>query len=392
MKKITVPMPNTLYRMAWLLLILKNILSPSTIVLWNDMVDDIFSLLAVMFFALAIIQKHFHYKYLFVCVLLVVTAVYNATQIDSLAILMTVMCCISVRCDDLDDTIWFLYKWESAFVFVNMLCALVLGLAGQSMWMRISGKMCYTFGFSHPNVFSIILVNLSLMWCWIHYETLNFRKLATLMLLHLFFYCFTGCRTPLVIIVIFIVFYWFFHGKPRRRSVLRHMTRLIFPLLTIVVYLLIRFYTTGNSLISLIDDLLSWRIHLGAYALERFGLSFWGKNLQNVSVSWDAYWRMNGMTFDNLYSMTLVNYGIIWTVVLTAGFYLVAKQENERNNIFILLWCAYAMTEVHGVNPLMLFPLLILLAKPPRGTVGTGSGRLILKISENIPSGDNKIG
>lgn len=392
MKKITVPMPNTLYRMAWLLLILKNILSPSTIVPWNDVVDDIFSLLAVMFFALAIIQKRFPYKYLFACILLVIAAVYNATRIDSLAILMTVMCCIAVRCDDLDDTIRFVYKWESAFVILNVLGALVLGLSEKSMWMRISGKMCYTFGFSHPNVFSIILVNISLMWCWIHYETLNFRKLSGLVLLHLFFYCFTGCRTALAMILIFIVFYWFFHGKPRRHSLLRHMTQLVFPLLTVAVYLLIRFYTTGNLLISLIDDLLSWRIHLGAYALERFGLSFWGKNLQNVSVSWDAYWRMNGMTFDNLYSMTLVNYGIIWSVVLIAGFYLVAKRENERNNIFILLWCAYAMTEVHGVNPLMLFPLLILLAKTPRSTVGTESERCVLKTSENIPSGDNKIG
>lgn len=122
----------------------------------------------------------------------------------------------------------------------------------------------------------------------------------------------------------------------------------MFPFL--FIWTCIYLYPKNLPFINFVNDLLTTRIKLGSMGLTNFGASFIGQNVEYV----------NGFTFDNIYSMLLVEYGIVWLIVISVLLYALAKRNNIRTNIFIIIWCFYAMSEVHGTNPFMFFPLLLL--------------------------------
>ena len=86
-----------------------------------------------------------------------------------------------------------------------------------------------------------------------------------------------------------------------------------------------------------------------------------GQNLNNTNAVWDSVWQLSGtVTFDNIYTYLLINIGIIWLVLLGILFYRISFMKNAKYNLFLIVWALYGITEVHGINPVMVFPILLI--------------------------------
>jgi hypothetical protein len=79
----------------------------------------------------------------------------------------------------------------------------------------------------------------------------------------------------------------------------------------------------------------------------------------DIVVKWDPYWRFNSITFDNIFTYLLVSQ-MVWLIVISILFYRCAKKGSNKDCIYILAWAMYGITEVHGINPFLFFPLLII--------------------------------
>ena len=117
-------------------------------------------------------------------------------------------------------------------------------------------------------------------------------------------------------------------------------------------------YVNGGELFKVIDVIFSGRIRLGAYAYKNFGLTLLGRNLSNVVVKYDDIFRLKQFTFDNIYTDLCMQQGIIWLVTIILLFYKLNQLNNDKINFAIIAWAIYGITEVHGLNVYMLFPIL----------------------------------
>lgn len=363
MKKLAVPLPNTLFRLGLLVMIVKTISGGSIIIPYSNLADDVLSVLASACFGASMLQKQLPLKNLLLYILLFGTAAYSAMQIGTMMILMVVMTCIVFREEETEDSVEFLLFWESLLLGLHTAVSVILSLAGSSMETEISGVLRFNFSFSHPNVFTVLLVNVTCMWLWRRYDALQWPELLACLGLHLVFFCFTNTRTAIGVLLLICLLYGVFHGRPQYQPLLRGAAAAAFPAASLVMLILLTLYSSNIGVINMIDDLLSWRIHMGAYALEHYGVTLFGQDLTGVSVAWDEFWQMSGLTFDNLYSYLLVNYGVIWILVISVLLYRTARRGEERDCVVLLAWCAYGMTEIHGLNPYMFFPLLLASAR-----------------------------
>ena len=165
-------------------------------------------------------------------------------------------------------------------------------------------------------------------------------------------------RTSLYLLAFVLVIGFIYKNRTSSRLI-NILAKCAVPVLSIFTFVMTFLYEKGNLLSHAVDQLLTHRIGLASYAYNRLGLTIFGRDMRNFTTTWDEYYGFSGgFTFDNIYSYLLINVGIVILALLIVVFYKVAKQGSLKNNIFILVWALYSMTEVHGLSCYMCFPIL----------------------------------
>lgn len=359
-KSFSIPKPNNLLYMGLLLMIVKVFLSMSNVMPYSDTADTILSLGSSAILAVHIIQKKLSVKQLFIYTLIVIMAIYSAIITGQYGFLITVIAILAISGYDIDRIIYFIYKWELLLFVLHTLFAFVWALFPEhSIKQVISGVERYNFGFGHPNTFSVYIFNLIIMWVWINYEKLKGKNVLAILLIGSISFAFTRTRTILIDIVVLCALLLI--AKQFKRShVLSIIAQIIVPCASLLIFIMITQYVHGNALIQAINTLLSGRIKLGAYAYYHYGLSLLGQSVQDGTIEWDPYWQLNSFTFDCTYSSLMVMQGIVWLIVLTIGFWILSGNRDNKISIAVILWGLYAVTEVHGLNGFLCFPILLL--------------------------------
>lgn len=357
-RRIRVPLANTPFKVGLLLLILKTMVSLSGVVPYNDTADTFISVMATVFLGISILMKRFPAKVLCIYVFVALVALYTTLRVGSLSVLLTVMTCLALREEDIEDVVRFTFFYEVVFFIAHFALAIIMMLFGGKMYAIHNGIVRYHFGFVHPNSFAIVLVNISVMWLWLKYDKVNTIDIVGMVCINAAGYFYTKCRTALGIMLAVVILRMLFF-KNRNTKILKITASLCVPALSLIMLVLISQYISGAPMILLIDKLLSLRIKLGAYALEHYGLTFAGQDMTEITVMWDSFWQLNGHTFDNVYSFLLINYGFLWLLFLIVLFYKLAQINSEKDNIVILLWAIYGITEVHIINPFLFFPIML---------------------------------
>lgn len=352
-------MPNTLFRVGLMLMIVKVLSSHSSILEVPELVDMVLSLAACLFFAGSILQKKYPARTLLVFVALCGLGLLTSVRTGNLMIFIAIISCVAICREDLDKTVEFLLFWESLYVLTKACVAFVLHAAGFSMMTNVSGEMMYNFGFSHPNIFASVATNLFAMYMWLHFDSMRSRALICLSVVMLVVYIATGSRTALLVTIFLLIGFLLVRNRKKTWGLLQFGTQIAVPFMTAFFGILCSKYMSGHSLVMFLDKLLSKRIKLGAYYLNRFGVSFWGQDVTNIVVKWDPFWRMNSVTFDNIYTYLLVTQ-YIWLVVTAFIFFKAAKNGENKACIFLLSWVLYGVSEVHVINPYLYFVILII--------------------------------
>ena len=357
--KLRIPMPNSLFRVGVLLMIVKVLSSHSSILEVPDTADTALSLAACLFFAGSVLQKKYPAPTLFAFLVLCALGLLTSLRTGNLMIFIAILSCVAMCREDLDKSVRFILFWETLYVVTKACISFVLHGLGHSMLTNVSGEMMYNFGFSHPNIFASVATNLFAMYLWLHFESMDIRKLIGLCGAMAGVYVLTGSRTALIVTAFLLLGYLVMHGRKKVWGLLRLGAQVAVPLMAVFFGVMCSKYTTGNPLIMALDSVLSKRIKLGAYYLERFGISLLGQNVTNIEVKWDPFWRLNGATFDNIYTYLLVTQ-TIWLFVIILLFFRAAKKGGNKTCVFLLSWVLYGISEIHVINPYLYFVILLI--------------------------------
>ena len=279
-------------------------------------------------------------------------------NIGSTGLLVTVITCLAIRDENVERILRFIFKYEFWLISLHCVIGAISTILGSKYYVMYSGYRRYSLGFGHANVLSAFVFNLIIMYLWLKFENLRTKDFVLIVLIECLLYRIAKTRTSLYLLAFVLVIVFIYKNRTSSRLI-NILAKCAVPVLSIFTFVMTFLYEKGNLLSHAVDQLLTHRIGLASYAYNRLGLTIFGRDMRNFTTTWDEYYGFSGgFTFDNIYSYLLINVGIVILALLIVVFYKVAKQGSLKNNIFILVWALYSMTEVHGLSCYMCFPIL----------------------------------
>ncbi len=355
----TLPKPKTMLHIGLLLMIFKVFIPLSDLLPQSAVLDSVLSFASAGILAFDIIQKNLSKKRLIMYGAVTLLALHTVVITGQYGFLITIVAIMAIANYDFDNIINFIYRWELFLFVVHTGFALLFSFSTEiSIIQTISGEQRFNFGFGHPNTFSAYLFNLIIMWVWINYNKIKNKNIIAIFFIEFLSYLFTKTRTSMIDVMVFCLV--ILAAKYlKQNKILSNIAKFIVPSFSIIIFVLITQFITGNPVILFIDEMLSSRLRLGSYAYYHYGLTFFGQNIPFNQITWDPFWQLNGFTFDCTYTSLMMMHGIVWLIALLLGFYLLGKMRNNRISIVIIAWALYAITEVHGLNGFLCFPVLL---------------------------------
>lgn len=349
--------------LATVIFLLKVLFSTSRIINYTFLCDQILSVIGIIIFAIHILNQRYSMKTLIIYAIVTGFTLYNALITGNNAILITVVTCLAIKDIDINKYIRFIFNFETIFFLCHTIGAIYLNFTyKESITQIIGGIVRYDFGMQHPNSWAALVFNLFIMWIWLRWDNIKIVQIVFLTFITSVVYSFCKTRTSCFIMIFIITLLVLRKFWIKLDKIIELTSKTIIPLLAMCMWTMIILFPTKNDIIMLLNRILNARVLLGAYAFQQYGLTMFGQDLSPLytGIQWDEVWQLNAFTFDCIYSYMFVNQGIIWLIVLTILFYKLAKKRNTKNNIVIVAWALYGLTEVQGLNCFSCFPLLLL--------------------------------
>ena len=357
--KVYFPKINGLLQLGLLLTVLKISLGFSEVVFYNTTIDNILTVVCSIIFVAVILQENYSIKALTIYAVIAVVSLYTGIITRQYGFLITVLTCLAIREESFDNVIKHIFLYELFFLIVHCVIASVsIALTGDHLGMIVGGRFRYKFGFGHPNTFAIYFFSIILMWCWLNYKKIRIKNILAIYVLALVVFNFTLSRTLLIAATILCGLLLVAYNS-KRGHVIELGGKYSTLLMAIIMLFLCFTYKSGNPVNIAIDTLLSGRIKLGAYAYNQAGITWFGQPVIQ-SVHWDSYWGLNSHTYDCVYTVLAMQYGLAWLFVISLSFYKIAKSGDIKTSIFIIVWALYSVTEVHPLNCYLSFPILLI--------------------------------
>lgn len=354
---------NLFLYLGTLFLVIKTVFSVSKIIPYSEFMDTILSTFGALCMILSIIMQRYRVKVLFIYTMLISITAYNAMITGNNALAVTVITSLAIRKTDLKTYIQFIFKLQSALVICHTIIAIIGGMVSTfNIVQNIGGITRYDFGMLHPNSFAALVFNLMIMWIWLNWDKIKARHIIFMILSSSILYYFCKTRTNFIVMLAVIGFVFVCGVKHKFVRRIGEIATVIIPLLSVAMGVAIILYAKGNRIVLLLNEVLNARISLGAYALEHYSFTLFGQNMKSLytGTTWDPIWQLNGFTFDCIYTYMLINQGIIWLILLTILFAKLARRKNPKDNVAIISWALYGVTEVQGLNCFSCMPILLL--------------------------------
>lgn len=265
--------------------------------------------------------------------------------------------------EDFDEYVELLLRAQAFLMVVIFLWVTIrnLGNLEQLYWSVLDGRVRFTAGMVHPNLFSVYVLTNIMMYVWLNFENMTTKKYLGIIIATCISFALTDTRTTFIISIIFIILLYFANNSLLQKFYKKYL-KYMFPGLGLLMGYLIVNYSTGAMWIQKVDSWITGRIKLGAYAYYRSGMTIFPRYLdysQTGFIEWQPEWGLNGFTFDNLYSYIWVQLGVVFFVFCTVVLWKLIKETDYKCHLFIFMWIIYGITEVHGVNCYRCFPLLL---------------------------------
>lgn len=229
---------------------------------------------------------------------------------------------------EFDDFIKKDFYMRSLLIIVIMTLSL-LGLTDNTVLEIRNGFARNSFGLGHPNSFAIYIAIVCIDYYYI--ETLKskpniLKPIGVAIILSCFIHFFVGSRTNIILIALISLAFIFRNKIKLTSKCTKKIASNAFFILLILSILMAFLYNSTNPIMSGLDKILSRRLYLSNYFVDRYGITLFGTEITN-----DKFYIL-----DNAYVNLIVRYGII----LTIYFVIIYKKTIDnllRDNKMLLV-------------------------------------------------------
>lgn len=360
--KVKAPRVNTFVDLGLLLFVLKTGFDVSGILPHNTIVDNIIIVVGLGAFVISVLQQNYSANTLFKYAMVTALSLCSTLASGQSVIIITVITILAIRQLNFTTVICKLRIWSTWFLCVHSICFALLYFMGQTQLFSTDGqgRVRTSFGFGHANSFSIYVFNIILMWTWEKYDELSWKNVFAVAVIDTVLFQLTDSKTFYFCALVFLLLLMVIRCKKLPVGWIIEAAKLIFPTLSLLFLSAYGLLLKGNLLTRTLDKALTGRITLGAYALQKYGVSFMGQKLNFGSMTWTPEWQLNYFTLDCTYTSLWINIGWLWIIILIGCFFLIAQKGSIKTSVFIIMWALYAISEVHGLDAYLCFPILMI--------------------------------
>lgn len=360
--KVKAPRVNTFVDLGLLLFVLKTGFDVSGILPHNTIVDNIIIVVGLGAFVISVLQQNYSANTLFKYAMVTALSLCSTLASGQSVIIITVITILAIRQLNFTTVIRKLRIWSTWFLCVHSICFALLYFMGQTQLFSTDGqgRVRASFGFGHANSFSIYVFNIILMWTWEKYDELSWKNVFAVAVIDTVLFQLTDSKTFYFCALVFLLLLMVIRCKKLPVGWIIEAAKLIFPTLSLLFLSAYGLLLKGNLLTRTLDKALTGRITLGAYALQKYGVSFMGQKLNFGSMTWTPEWQLNYFTLDCTYTSLWINIGWLWIIILIGCFFLIAQKGSIKTSVFIIMWALYAISEVHGLDAYLCFPILMI--------------------------------
>lgn len=359
--RVRLPKLDILLQLGIILMVIKVSFNNSQILPYSELVDTVLAAMAAGLLGICILRQSFSKKILAGYLIIGALALYCVFKTGNYGFLITVILCMAMRSHDFDAVVKHIFVYETIFFVLHTCYSLTCwGFLGIPFWQDVYGVNRCSFGFIHPNMFSMYVFQLILMWVWLNYHKIKTEHVIGIAAISVYVVIFTKTRTSFIDTLILCFLLFFVREENRKlKKIVTLCAQSMIPVTAVIIIFLSVTYASGNPLSEIADKILNARIRLGGYAYEKYGMTLFGQDLSAMEVVWDPVWRITEHTFDNIYTALAINDGLVWLVIICIAFFKLAQKQNLKINICLIMWALYGVTEVHGLNAFMCFPILL---------------------------------
>ncbi len=235
-------------------------------------------------------------------------------------------------------------------LWVWALCAVVLSVFSffrlEHTVYRVHDKMGlghifrWSLGFTHPNILHITYLMLCALIIWECGKGYGFKQYAVLMLGNILVFFYSVSYTGFGIVAVLLTGCLYVKFRPRFCLLEKILANLVLPVCLVLSFVL-PFYLQSYHWLSPYIQQLNFKLNTRIWLAEQFLKSGKYDSLFGRDIS-----RIVGpsMTLDNSYVWCYINFGLVFTVVILAGYFalLFYDTHKQRTGELVILVCFLA--------------------------------------------------
>ena len=226
---------------------------------------------------------------------------------------------------------------------VVILCK--IGIATDVVVLYNGISLRHSMGFTNPNTLGIATFILVCDILYICDMKLNLKSFIAISAITVWLYYMSRSRTALLLILFIVVLAFINRLLPKLFSsdVLKMIFYLTPVVLSIITFIVVKGYISGDLWAEKINELLSGRVNSIANFVEELSITFWG---QPIHETLDK-------TLDNTYAFVLYDLGICVFALFMVSYFLIIKRNIKDNTaICLIAFCfmVYGLSEHLWIN------------------------------------------
>lgn len=298
-----------------------------------------------------------------------------ALRIRNFHLLITAMTVLALRNGDIKKALRLIFYWNCLFFAMNILLSIPFHFAGlrtimsddtRKYWMVIPRLSRLRFGYTSSSSPGGVLFQLASIWCYLNFGNIRKRDAAVILLLNLALYFFCANKTSLMLSAGMLVLVFSYQERQNRKNPLLDLgAAWLAPFLSVFFIGIMLLYPNWTPFIWKVNKLFTNRIAASTAWYLYWGLTLFGRSRAGVPAPSFPEIGTNTSALDCLYETMGVWMGILPLVIILICFYLLARRKNTADNVMVLIWSIYSITECDGLNCYLFFPLILTAAALP---------------------------
>lgn len=217
-----------------------------------------------------------------------------------------------------------------------------------------------SFLFTNPNTTAIKFGWGIVMYVWLKWNKLNLGKIILCFLFTSLVYLLTqsdGC-----LIVLFFLILVFFRKYKIIQEICVLVSKWCFPVLGILNIFIASVFIkdiTYADLIQKLNIFFNQRIAMAYLAIRDNGMTWFGQQIKMLH-NWDWKFKFGNYTVDSAFVYLYVCIGVIYFILISIGFYFLARYKDYKVAVAIIIFSLYELIEVHCFYLTNCFVLLLL--------------------------------